>query len=169
LLSECGGEMTSASNIVMRLAARHDLKEIVQLLLDDTLAGVHELPGDSAAGGLSESYLCAWRQIEASDENEILVAIDPPQVIAVLQLTFIPSLTLRGSRRAQIEGVRVASPYRGHGVGTRLVEWALQLAKAKNCRLVQLTMDRRRERASRFYQRLGFVATHEGFKMKLDP
>ena len=101
--------MTSASNIVMRLAARHDLKEIVQLLLDDTLAGVHELPGDSAAGGLSESYLCAWRQIEASDENEILVAIDPPQVIAVLQLTFIPSLTLRGSRRAQIEGVRVAS------------------------------------------------------------
>ena len=161
--------MTSASNIVMRLAARHDLKEIVQLLLDDTLAGVHELPGDSAAGGLSESYLRAWRQIEASDENEILVATDPQQVIAVLQLTFIPSLTLQGSQRAQLEGVHVAPPYRGHGVGTRLVEWALELAKAQNCRLVQLTMDRRREQAGRFYQRLGFVATHEGFKMELDP
>ena len=79
--------MTSASNIVMRLAARHDLKEIVQLLLDDTLAGVHELPGDSAAGGLSESYLRAWRQIEASDENEILVAIDPADDITALPLS----------------------------------------------------------------------------------
>ena len=99
----------------------------------------------------------------------LLVAAREGQVIAVLQLTMIPSLTLRGSRRAQIEGVRVASVYRGQGVGTQLMQWAIDRAKKENCLLVQLTMDRRRERAGNFYRRLGFVASHEGFKMPLDP
>ena len=154
--------------ILFRQGQQSDLKDIVRLLSDDPFTGDSELEQDVATG-VPPPYEQAWHEVDASEDNEILVASDAVRVIAVLQLTFIPSLTLRGSWRAQIEGVRVASPYRGQGVGTQLVEWAIERAKAKNCRLVQLTMDRRRERAGNFYRRLGFVATHEGFKMKLDP
>jgi len=154
--------------ILFRRAQQSDLTDIVRLLADDPLAGDLESEQDVATG-LLLPYEQAWHEISASEDNEILVATDTAQVIAVLQLTFIPSLTLRGSRRAQIEGVRVASKYRGQGVGTQLVEWAIERAKTKNCRLVQLTMDRRREQAGEFYKRLGFVATHEGFKQEIDP
>lgn len=161
--------MVPDSKNLFRRAQQSDLKDIVRLLADDPFTGELEDAQGVASGPIPLVYRQAWDAVEASEDNEILVASDTVRVIAVLQLTFIPSLTLRGSWRAQIEGVRVASPYRGQGVGTRLVEWATELAREKNCRLVQLTMDRRRERAGRFYQRLGFVATHEGFKMKLDP
>ena len=107
--------------------------------------------------------------IAEDPNNEVFVAALAGQIVGVLQLTFIPSLTRIGSWRAQIEGVRVAAEYRGQGIGTQLVNWAIELAKTKNCGLVQLTMDRRRERAGDFYRRLGFVATHEGFKMEIEP
>ena len=156
------------SEIVFRLGERNDLSQIIRLLADDSFSGDLESAQDVSTDQIPTAYQQAWEAIVASEDNQILVAADGMQVIAVLQLTMIPSLTLRGSRRAQIEGVRVASVYRGQGVGTQLMQWAIDLARKENCLLVQLTMDRRRERAVRFYRRLGFVASHEGFKMQLD-
>lgn len=156
------------SDIVFRQGERNDLSQIIRLLEDDPFGGDLESARDVSTDRIPTAYQQAWKAVVASEENQILVAADGMQVIAVLQLTMIPSLTLRGSRRAQIEGVRVASVYRGQGVGTQLMQWAIDLAKKENCLLVQLTMDRRRERAISFYRRLGFVASHEGFKMQLD-
>ena len=146
-----------------------DLKDIVRLLSDDPFTGELEDAQGIVTDSIPLVYRRAWDAVEASQDNMLLVAVVKKEVIAVLQLTLIPSLTLRGSRRAQIEGVRVASAYRGQGVGTRLLERTIELAREKNCRLLQLTMDRRRERAGNFYRQLGFIASHEGFKMELDP
>ncbi|MDG2408613.1 MAG: GNAT family N-acetyltransferase [Pirellulales bacterium] len=161
--------MVPDSKILFRRAQQSDLKDIVRLLSDDPFAGNLEDAQGVATDPIPLVYRQAWDAVEASQENMLLVAAREGQVIAILQLTMIPSLTLRGSRRAQIEGVRVASVYRGQGVGTQLMQWAIDRAKKENCLLVQLTMDRRRERAGNFYRRLGFVASHEGFKMPLDP
>ena len=156
------------SEIVFRLGERNDLSQIIRLLADDSFSGDLESAQDVSTDRIPKVYQQAWEAIVASRENQILVAVHGVRVIAALQLTMIPSLTLRGSRRAQIEGVRVASAYRGQGVGTQLMQWAIDLSKRENCEIVQLTMDRRRERAFSFYKRLGFVASHEGFKMQLD-
>ena len=151
--------------IELREARREDLSEIVRLLADDPLGGSRECDQSP----LPPAYDEALAAIAEDPNNEILVATLAGQIVGVLQLTFIPSLTYTGSWRAQIEGVRVAAEYRGQGIGTQLVNWAIELAKTKNCRLVQLTMDRRRERAGAFYRRLGFGVTHEGFKMEIEP
>lgn len=88
-------------------------------------------------------------------------------VVGTLQLTFIPGLARRGARRAQIEAVRVRRELRGRGLGRALFEWAIEEARRHGCSLVQLTSDRRRPDAHRFYGRLGFVASHDGFKLRL--
>jgi GNAT superfamily N-acetyltransferase len=153
------------AEIELREARQEDLAEIVQLLADDPVGGSRECDQHP----LPPAYGDALAGIAADPNNEVLVAALAGQIVGVLQLTFIPSLTHTGSWRAQIEGVRVAAEYRGQGIGTQLVKWAIELAKAKKCRLVQLTMDRRREEAGAFYERLGFTATHEGFKQEIDP
>lgn len=154
--------------IEFRPGSAGDLKDIIRLLSDDPLTGELKLAEEIVTDSIPSVYRRAWSAIEASKDNMLLVAVAEEKVIAVLQFTLIPTLTLRGSRRAQVEGVRVASTYRGQGVGTQLLERAIELAREKKCRLVQLTMDRRRARAGNFYRQLGFVATHEGFKMELD-
>jgi len=151
--------------IELREAVREDLAGIVRLLADDPLAASRECDQSP----LPVAYYDALAAIAEDPNNEVLIAALAGQIVGVLQLTIIPSLTHTGSWRAQIEGVRVAAEYRGQGIGTQLVKWAIELAKAKKCRLVQLTMDRRREEAGAFYERLGFTATHEGFKQKIDP
>jgi len=90
-------------------------------------------------------------------------------VVAVVQLSCIPNLSRRGSLRAVVEGVRVDSSLRSGGIGRKLVEWAIARAREKGCRLVQLTSDKRRRDAIRFYESLGFVASHEGLKLELAP
>lgn len=155
--------------IEFRVGQAGDLKDIVWLLSDDPFTGELEDAQGTVTDSIPLVYRLAWDAVEASRDNMLLVAVVEKKVIAVLQLTFIPSLTFRGSWRAQIEGVRVASTCRGQGVGTQLMKWAIDLAREKGCRLMQLTMDRRRERAGNFYRRLGFIASHEGFKKELDP
>jgi len=151
--------------IELREAVREDLAEIVRLLADDPLG----LSREGNQNPLPSAYFDALAVIAEDPNNEVLVAALAGRIVGVLQLTFIPSLTRIGSWRAQIEGVRVAAEHRGQGTGTQLMQWAIERAKTKKCRLVQLTMDRRRERAGGFYRRLGFVATHEGFKMEIEP
>ena len=151
--------------IELREARQEDLAEIVRLLADDPLGGSQECDQNP----LPVAYCDALAAIAEDPNNEVWVAALAGQIVGVLQRTFIPSLTHTGSWRAQIEGVRVASEYRGQGVGTQLMHWAIDRAGKNHCRIVQLTMDRRREEAGAFYERLGFTATHEGFKQEIDP
>ena len=113
------------------------------------------------------SPYAAFMDIEEGPRNELIVVEEEGKVIATLQLTFIPSLTHTGGERAQVEGVRVAAGSRSTGVGRQLLERAISRAQKRGCKTVQLTTDKRRAEARRFYEALGFGATHEGVKLKL--
>jgi ribosomal protein S18 acetylase RimI-like enzyme len=112
-------------------------------------------------------YLDAFREIEKDPNNELTVVESDGEVIGMLQLTFIPYLTYIGSWRCLIEGVRIHSDHRGRRLGRQYFEWAIARAKTRRCRIVQLTSDKERSSALRFYESPGFKATHEGFKLKL--
>jgi ribosomal protein S18 acetylase RimI-like enzyme len=150
--------------VVFRRARRDDLPAVVRLLADDVLGAGRETVSEP----LLPAYLQAFDAIE-SDPNQTLAVAQGAdgRVVGVLQLTFVPSLTHRGGWRAQIEGVRVAAALRSAGVGERMFEWAIDRARERGCRMVQLTTDRARPDAIRFYERLGFVASHVGMKLSL--
>lgn len=153
------------SQLIFRAATPTDLPALVALLANDPLGRSREAPGLPLDG----RYLAAFEAISADANNELLVCAQHDQLLAMLQLTFIPSLTRLGSWRAQIEGVRVAAGQRGQGLGRQLIEQALQRARQRGCELVQLTTDKQRPEALRFYQQLGFEATHLGLKLHLQP
>ncbi len=146
-----------------RLAVRSDVPDIVRMLADDALGVKRE----SYESPLPESYYTAFEAIGADPNNELVVACLAGRVVGVLQLTFIPYLTYRGSWRALLEGVRVDTSARARGIGRKLIEWAIERARQRGCHLVQLTSDKARVDAIRFYESLGFVASHEGFKLHL--
>ena len=146
-----------------RPATRDDLPAVVRLLADDPLGTARE----QYAEPLPEAYHEAFAAIEADPNNELVVAEVDGRVAGVLQLTFIPYLTYRGGRRALIEGVRIDPRLRSAGLGRRLLEWAIARASERGCHLLQLTSDKRRPDAIRFYESLGFVASHEGMKLPL--
>lgn len=146
-----------------RRAVRADLATIVKLLADDTLGSGREELADE----LPSSYVAAFEAIERDANHELIVADREGRVTGVLQLTFLPNLTYRGGWRAQIEGVRVAAEERGRGLGAALLRHAIARARERGCVLVQLTSDKRRTDAIRFYEGLGFEATHEGMKLPL--
>lgn len=143
-------------------ASSDDLAEIVGLLVDDELGSGRESTADLTP------YREAFAAIEA-DPAQLLVAVKDSAgaVVGTLQLTFIPGLARRGALRAQIEAVRVRSAERSRGLGAALFEWALDESRRRGCSLVQLTTDKSRTDAHRFYDRLGFTASHEGYKMTL--
>lgn len=153
------------SKIEFRAALRDELPAIVDLLADDPLGPTRERPRHP----LPEAYARAFEAIDRDPNHLLLVGVDRDIVVAVLQLSFLPNLTRGGGWRAQIEGVRVAPAYRGAGLGEKLIEHAVERAREHNCVLVQLTSDKARADALRFYQRLGFVASHEGMKLALAP
>ncbi len=153
--------MTTNPPLNIRTAVRADLPAIAAMLADDVLGASRERPGDLSV------YESAWRQMQAQAGNEGLVAVVGSQVVGCLQLIVIPGLARQGALRAQIEGVRVASTHRGQDIGERMFVHAIERARAAGCHLVQLTTDKRRTDAHRFYERLGFEATHEGMKLEL--
>ena len=118
---------------------------------------------------LPGTYFTAFEAIDADANHELVVVEAEGRVIAVLQLTFIPYLTYQGSWRALIEGVRVAADRRSGGIGRRLIRWCIERARQRGCRMVQLTSNKSRADAIRFYESLGFVASHEGLKLHLGP
>jgi GNAT superfamily N-acetyltransferase len=149
--------------VTFRRATASDLPAIVAMLADDGLGRGRE----DASLPLAPPYLDAFAAIEA-DSNQILaVAEADGAVVGTLQLTFIPGLSHKGAWRGQVESVRVASSRRGTGLGQAMLEWALDECRARGCRMVQLTTDKSRADAHRFYERLGFKASHEGFKLVL--
>jgi ribosomal protein S18 acetylase RimI-like enzyme len=146
----------------IRLARREDLPALARLLADDTLGAGRESPNDPAP------YERAFDAMQAQGGNDILVAEgDDGAILGCLQLTLIPGLSRRGVTRAQIEGVRVSGAHRGARIGEALMQEAIARAKSAGCGLVQLTTDKSRADAHRFYERLGFVATHDGMKLAL--
>jgi GNAT superfamily N-acetyltransferase len=145
----------------VRRAERGDVVAIVALIAADQIGATRD-------GGDLAPYERAFAAIDA-DPAQLLVTVTDPEreVVGTLQLTFIPGLARRGGVRAQIEAVRVRADLRGQGLGGALLEWAIEEARRRGCALVQLTSDARREEAHRFYGRLGFVASHTGFKLRL--
>lgn len=149
--------------LTFRMATAQDVDKIVQMLADDELGKTRE----RYETPLPESYLKAFEAIDKDPNNELIVACLGEEIVGVQQITFTPFLTHQGSWRATIEGVRTASSERGKGLGSKLILWAVERAKERGCHIVQLTTDKQRPDALRFYERLGFTATHEGLKMKL--
>lgn len=150
-------------NLKFRPATRADLPEIVRMLADDFLGSQRE----RYENPLPESYLKAFEEIEASPNNELIVAEIDGEVIGTMQLTFIPNIAFQGGKRMLIESVRVDAKLRGQGVGKKFMEFAIDRAQEKDCLFVQLTTAEDRLDAHRFYKNLGFTASHIGMKLKL--
>jgi len=147
-----------------RAATGADLPAIVRLLADDDLGAAREQYADP----LPPAYRDAFDAMQAQGGNDYLLAGFDGEIAGCLQLTVIPGLSRRGMRRAQIEGVRVDRRFRGQGVGEALFRHAIERAREAGCGLVQLTTDKARPDAMRFYERLGFAASHEGMKLALE-
>lgn len=162
-MSNSTSDLSEELTPTFRRATRSDVPDIVRMLADDPLGSKRE----AYESPLPESYYSAFEAIDADPNNELVVACAGSRVIGVLQLTFIPYLTYRGSWRALIEGVRVDGSVRSRGIGQQLFEWAIERARQRGCHMVQLTSDKARPDAIRFYERLGFVASHEGLKLRL--
>ncbi|UUU23427.1 GNAT family N-acetyltransferase [Streptomyces sp. DSM 40750] len=148
-------------DLEIRPATKVDVPEIVAMLADDPLGAQRESPDDLAP------YFTALDRLSGDRNQHLVVAVRKGRVVGTLQLTIIHGLSRRGSTRSIIEGVRVHTDERGSGLGTRLIEWAIDTSRHQDCQLVQLTSDATRTDAHRFYERLGFEATHVGFKLPL--
>ena len=146
-----------------RRATAKDVPIIVALLADDILGGAREIGG----GGLSSRYYDAFAEVDADPNQYLCVVEDGQQVIGTLQLTFIPGLARGGMKRGQIEAVRIASERRSEKLGEAMFAWAIGECRSRGCSLVQLTTDKARPDAHRFYDRLGFEPTHIGYKLPL--
>ncbi len=145
-----------------REATRADVPAIVALLADDALGRARE-------GGEMDRYLDAFEAVAANPMHALVVAEDEDgAIIGCYQLSILDGLSLRAARRAQIEGVRVATGHRGRGIGAAMMADAEDRARAAGCALIQLTTNKSRDRAHAFYSRLGFEPTHLGFKRQLD-
>lgn len=151
-------------NITFRTAVADDVPQIVALLADDVLGRNREVAGNEVA----ESYVEAFQAIDEDPNNELIVGCVDGRVVATLQLTFTPSLSFQGSWRATVESVRTESALRGRGIGAALMRHTIERARARGCGIVQLTTNKARGDARRFYERLGFSATHEGMKLMLE-
>lgn len=146
-----------------RRAARPDLSAIVALLADDPLGSEREVVGAT----VHPDYAAAFEAIDRDASEFLAVAEQGGEVVGCLQISFLPGLSRRGMLRGQIESVRIAAHARGQGLGRRMLEWAVETCRMRGCRLVQLTTDRSRSDALRFYEEFGFVASHLGCKLEL--
>ena len=151
------------SGLVFRDATVEDVPAIVRMYADDALGRTRE----EVSEPLVEDYLSAFREIEDDPRHRLVVVVEGGEIVGTLQLSVLPHLVLRGGQRAQIEAVRVRADRRGTGVGEAMLEWAIEQARARGCRLVQLTTNAARDDARRFYARLGCEPTHIGMKLVL--
>lgn len=153
-----------STGVVVRDAAEADLPRIVELLQQESLGDERrEDPGPP----LPEAYVRAFRQIAADPRQRLLVAEAGGSVVGTFVFIVLPNLSYRGRPVAQVENVVVDEPWRGRGVGEAMMRWAIDEARKAGCFRIQLTSNKARKDAHRFYERLGFVATHEGFKLYL--
>ncbi|GGT35454.1 GNAT family N-acetyltransferase [Nonomuraea spiralis] len=148
-------------SLLFRQARKEDVPAIVSMLADDPLGATREGAPDDTR------YLMAFDRIEANPYDELIVAEQEGEVVGTMQLTYLAGLSRLGAERCQIEAVRVAASTRGQGLGGKMIQWAVDRARARGCAVVQLTSDKSRADAHRFYAALGFTASHEGYKLSL--
>nr|WP_026058097.1 GNAT family N-acetyltransferase [Streptomyces sp. SS] len=147
--------------MILRPATRAELPAVLALLADE------EKVVDPGSIAVTPAYERAFADIEGDPRNEVLLLVDGDLVVGCLQATYIPGLGKGGAERALIEAVRIRADRRGGGLGRELMERAAARAKERGCALVQLTSDKQRTDAHRFYASLGFARSHDGFKLKL--
>ena len=155
--------MADAGAVVFRKARLEDLRAILELLNDGKVGNVLEQIEDP----LPRMYTDAFAILDADPNQLLLVGETGGRIVASLQLTFIPGVAHQGAWRAQVEAVRVARELRGRGIGEAMMRHVVALARERGCTLVQLTTNKARDDAQRFYRRLGFTASHEGMKLRL--
>jgi GNAT superfamily N-acetyltransferase len=155
---------TGTGPATLRRATAEDVVAIVELIAADQLGASRDGVRDDAD---LAAYTTAFLAIDADPAHLLVVAESSGEIVGTMQLSFMPGLARRGELRAQIEAVRVAESFRGSGLGAAMMGWAIGEARRRGCGLVQLTSDKSRTDAHRFYQRLGFVASHEGMKLAL--
>jgi GNAT superfamily N-acetyltransferase len=155
-----------SNGIVIRRARREDVSRIASLIM---LGAPHpdKTGAPIAAEAAHPAYLDAFAEIEASGNTTLFVAEQAGAVIGTFQVTLIPGLAARGRKRAKFESVHVAPEWRGRGVGAVMIAHALEFSRAQGAGLAELTSQKARPDAHRFYVRLGFEQSHEGFKMVL--
>lgn len=149
--------------IKFRKAQIQDLERIIELLSDDKLGTMRE----AYRNPLPSEYFTAFNKISEDKNQELIVLEKDNQVIGCMQISFIQYLTYRGGIRAQIEGIRIAKVERSNGYGKKLIRYAINRAKERGAHLIQLTTDKVRPEALKFYENLGFVPSHEGMKLHL--
>ncbi|HCE55697.1 MAG TPA: GNAT family N-acetyltransferase [Lutibacter sp.] len=147
--------------MIFRSATKNDVPFIIKLMAYDKLGKLRE----NYQEPLPETYYDAFEIINSDPNQELMVAENDKEILATFQLTFIPYLSFQGKLRAQIENVFVREDLTGQGIGKKIFEWAIQRAKERNAHLLQLTSDKQRPRAIKFYEDLGFIASHEGMKL----
>ncbi|MGW1059753.1 N-acetyltransferase family protein [Micromonospora rubida] len=147
--------------VIFREAVRADLPAVIALLADDMLGKARDFTE------VDEAYERAFADISADPRNHLVVADEEGALVGCMQITYIPGLGRHGAERSLIEAVRVRSDRRGQGLGREMMRWAIDQAERRGCALVQLTTDKSRTDAHRFYRALGFTATHEGMKLAL--
>jgi GNAT superfamily N-acetyltransferase len=148
------------SELVIRRAVRDDIPAIAALLADDMLGAARE-------GAPLADYEAGFEAVEADPNQLLAVAEIEGRAVGTMQLSFVPGLSRGGAWRGQVEAVRVASDKRGHGIGEQMMVWAIERCRERGCVICELTSDKRRPDAHRFYHRLGFQASHLGFKLML--
>jgi GNAT superfamily N-acetyltransferase len=151
------------TELTFRAARIEDLPAIIAMLADDILGKDRE---DSSTPP-NPRYVSALQAILADPNQMQLVVVLNEELVGTMQLSFIPGIARMGAWRSQIEGVRTSAKHRGAGIGQKMFEWAVEESRKRGCSLVQLTTDKDRPDAHRFYDKLGFVATHLGYKLKL--
>ena len=149
--------------VIFRLANANDLPAIVRLLADDDLGSQREKLEEP----LPNSYVMAFEAIDTDPNHELVVAELNGEVVGTLHLLFLPSISFQGGLRAQIESVRVGRKFQSLGIGSDMLKWSIERAKERGAHIVQLTTHKTRTNLHRFYERLGFKATHVGMKLSL--
>ncbi|MEQ8711082.1 MAG: GNAT family N-acetyltransferase [Rhodospirillales bacterium] len=152
-----------SDKLSFREAGEADLPVIIGMLVDDTLGKDREI----ATMPPADCYQSAFAALAADPNNHLILCVKDDEIAGCLQLTFIPGLSRKGMWRAQIESVRTSRKYRGQGIGRLLFDYAIEQARQRGCGLVQLTTDKVRTDAHRFYEALGFTASHDGMKLSL--
>lgn len=148
-----------------RKTTKNDLQAIVQMIADDELGKKRE----NYKVPLPSEYIKAFENI-ISDSNQELIVVEnvDAEIIGTFQLTFIQYLTYQGGIRAQLEGVRIRKDLRVLGIGNHMIHWVIKRVKERNAHVLQLTTDKQRPKAIKFYEDYGFVASHQGMKLRLD-
>ena len=150
-------------NLFIKDAEERDLRGLINLLYDDDLGNQKE---DNTNPPI-QSYKNAFDEIQSDTNNKIIIATINDKIIGMMQITFIPSLSIKGSKRCQIESVRIHKDYRNKGFGKKLIGKGIEMAMKKKCSIVQLTSNKKRKDAIKFYKKIGFSSTHQSFKLEL--